>query len=312
MKKIGVVFGLVGLIAGCGSSVGGDTSDEMGLSQRGKQDLVGIVAQGPIAVDEAKESEFQGELETHTYTLQGGAGMDVTAEVTRRGSSSRVDTVLSVYGPRTSDGESGPLVAVDDNAGYGLLSKVTTELPENGTYTVALTTKDGLGRGKYRLSVVCNDACLQPVVPVSLAAMPLEEPISEINNIDDEYMWFQAGKWKVRTPTGGGRPRVEDIADAVAAAFEAWPDPDEDEVAVTRKGEVTRRALNDGFFDLFPFEVIDIQDFERAAELGSYRIAAIEYSWNCAPSVECSGIVFAAYDAETEMVYGFNIGAGDE
>ncbi len=67
----------------------------------------------------------------------------------------QVDTVLGVF-----DVESGQLVALDDDSGFGLLSWVTYPVPQDGVYAVGVSTYpdfdftgDGPGEGRYVLDL---------------------------------------------------------------------------------------------------------------------------------------------------------------
>lgn len=58
------------------------------------------------------------------YVFYAGEGTKVSLEVTQSGSSSGLDTVLKVYGPRLADGTYPRTLASDEDSGYGKLSKI--------------------------------------------------------------------------------------------------------------------------------------------------------------------------------------------
>ena len=86
------------------------------------------------------------------YRFSARAGDTLVAE-TRAGN--QVDTVLGVF-----DATTGALVAVDDDSGFGLLSRVIYGIPADGLYAVAVSTfpdfdftGDGPGEGRYVLDL---------------------------------------------------------------------------------------------------------------------------------------------------------------
>lgn len=126
----------------------------------------GLVGLGP---DSAVTAAFTEDLEFHGYELALGAGADVRVEVTQKGTTRGLDTTLYVYGPRdTVTGAFGTTArAFDDDAGYGKLSLLKSlKSATGGTYLVVIGTRDGRGRGNYRLEARCNnDKCTPPVAP---------------------------------------------------------------------------------------------------------------------------------------------------
>jgi len=109
----------------------------------------------------AGTSEFFG----HAITVSGKATIDI--EVTHKGTSSRLDTFLTVVGPLDAEGAwPRTKLGSDDDSGYGLHSKLTSlKLPAAGRYLAIVTTWNGTGRGKYRLEAACRgDGCVAPAV----------------------------------------------------------------------------------------------------------------------------------------------------
>lgn len=123
----------------------------------------GVIAFGAEAAQNAK---FSADLEFHGYELAVRPGAVVGLEITRSGSSSKLDTTLFVFGPRTeAAGYGDTAMAFDDDAGYGKLSKLSgLELEAGGSYLVVVGTHNGRGRGKYRLQATCPSGACAPLV----------------------------------------------------------------------------------------------------------------------------------------------------
>lgn len=97
------------------------------------------------------------------YIFYAGEGAKVSLEVTRTGSSSGLDTVMKVYGPRLADGSYPRTLASDEDSGYGKLSKldgVAITIP--GFYLAevsfggAATPVDGK---RASLKLACSGTC---------------------------------------------------------------------------------------------------------------------------------------------------------
>lgn len=122
-----------------------------------------------LGADLAQSAAFTEDLEFHGFELALGEGADVRVEVTQKGTTRGLDTTLYVYGPRdTTTGAFGTSAKFfDDDAGYGKLSLLKSmKAPAGGTYLVVIGTRDGRGRGNYRLEARCNnDRCAPPPTP---------------------------------------------------------------------------------------------------------------------------------------------------
>jgi len=99
------------------------------------------------------------------------AGDTLVAE-TRAGN--QFDTVLGVF-----DAASGALVAVDDDSGFGLLSRVSYGIPADGLYAVAVSTfpdfdftGDGPGEGRYALDLRALPGTPLPLTDESTIELP--------------------------------------------------------------------------------------------------------------------------------------------
>jgi len=100
-------------------------------------------------------AEFSEDFEYHGFRLRTRAGSKLKIEVTQRGTSRGLDTILYVYGPYGSGGYQARL-DMDDDAGWGSLSRIDElEAPETGDYLVVVGTHDGIGRGGYNLAATC-------------------------------------------------------------------------------------------------------------------------------------------------------------
>lgn len=94
---------------------------------------------------------------THGYTFSGAKGAKI--DVTLAGDATEdPDTVLRIYGPRSSAGFTGRELAKDDDGGEGRSSKLSAfELPADGEYLLAASCKGGVrcDDKKYTLALAC-------------------------------------------------------------------------------------------------------------------------------------------------------------
>lgn len=105
------------------------------------------------------------------YIFYAAEGTKVTLEVTRGGTTAQLDTLLKVYGPRLSDGSFPKTLAVDDDAGYGKLSKIKDlEISIPGFYVVEVTTTAAPADAAARVKLSCTGTCDTelPVAPLGL------------------------------------------------------------------------------------------------------------------------------------------------
>lgn len=101
------------------------------------------------------------------YVFFAAEGTKVSLETTQAGSSSGLDTVLKVYGPRLADGSYPKTLAADEDTGYGKLSKISElSITIPGFYLVEVsfganaTAVDGK---KTRLKLACSGTCESPL-----------------------------------------------------------------------------------------------------------------------------------------------------
>lgn len=128
-----------------------------------------LVPQGALGIgaERAITSEFVGAGQLHTYELSVGAQAELSLEITQRGSSRGLDTILYVFGPRAEDGQYPPqVVAYDDDRGWGALSRIRPlTLADEGTYLVIVGTFSGRQQGRYRLEATCLGTSCEPMTP---------------------------------------------------------------------------------------------------------------------------------------------------
>ena len=201
------VFAFTALAATLGLTACGDEAPKGAAPTpdlTGKADVADhVVVRGalPWGDEPGVTGAFVEDLSYEAWTLAVRPGAELTLDVTRKGSSSKLDTTLFVFGPRDAQGSYGTTaLAFDDDAGWGRLSRLTDlTLAAGGEYLVVLGTADGRGRGAYRLVARCAAADCAPV-PVA---------------------------------TGGACPAP--IAAAITACVEDWlADPDHDPSTTTR------------------------------------------------------------------------------
>ncbi|QSQ27268.1 hypothetical protein JY651_21160 [Pyxidicoccus parkwayensis] len=87
----------------------------------------------------------------------------VKLEVTHLGTSMYLDTGLFLYGPRQANGSFGTtLRAVDDDSGYGELSRITSVTLAGGEYLAVVSSGSGVGK-QFRLQTDCLAGTCVPV-----------------------------------------------------------------------------------------------------------------------------------------------------
>ncbi|MCX0053695.1 hypothetical protein, partial [Escherichia coli] len=91
---------------------------------------------GPVGLNDAVQTQFTTNPQYLSFSFNVAAGARVSLEVTHLGSSMYLDTGLFIHGPKNASGSYGTTVlAQDDDAGYGQLSKVASlTLAQGGEY----------------------------------------------------------------------------------------------------------------------------------------------------------------------------------
>lgn len=131
----------------------------------GKSDAAERVEQrGPLGFGEAGASgRFSEDLAWHGYVLAVRDDAVVTVEVTQKGTSRGLDTTLFLYGPMSAEGAYGTAaVAFDDDSGWGRLSRLKGKRLAGGQWLVVVGTRDGRGRGDYRVEARCDSGECAP------------------------------------------------------------------------------------------------------------------------------------------------------
>ena len=161
MRHLPVVFTVLPLaLAACDQG----TEDERGGAQISIGDDKG---DGSTPVELvgflAPSAPVDGKVDATTphvgYLFSAQAGTKIDLEITHGGTSSGIDTVLKVYGPRDPFGNYPVTVAEDDDGGYGALSKIQSKkLDAAGFYLADITTKTPPTEAKnVRLVLTCSD-----------------------------------------------------------------------------------------------------------------------------------------------------------
>lgn len=164
-----------------GSSLVGCT--EASLEEDGGADLAGQDDKG----DAVPGIEVQARLEPGTvdttlttamprpgFVFYAAEGTKVSLEVTHAGTTTGLDTLVKVYGPRLADGSYPKTLATDEDAGYGKLSKISDlAISIPGFYLVEVTngaTATPTASAKARLKLSCTGTCKTdaPVNPLGL------------------------------------------------------------------------------------------------------------------------------------------------
>ncbi|MDY7227014.1 hypothetical protein [Hyalangium rubrum] len=124
---------------------------------------------GAVAVPGAVQTRFTTNPQYFSFNFQVRAGAQVKLEVTHLGSSMGLDTGLFVYGPKGSDGRySSAILALDDDDGYGQLSKIdSVTLATQGDYLAVVSAGAGSGK-QFRLQLSCLSGNCAPVLDPSL------------------------------------------------------------------------------------------------------------------------------------------------
>jgi len=67
----------------------------------GKSDVIDrVIDHGRLNFGAEATDEFDGDFQFHGYRFRAAAGATITADITHKGSSSKLDTTLFVYGKR--------------------------------------------------------------------------------------------------------------------------------------------------------------------------------------------------------------------
>jgi len=132
----------------------------------------GPVIAGTLGFDEAVTGALGRTTPRQTWVLEARAGAIIDLEVTHKGTTAALDTVMVVVGPATSDAATSPVVAEDDDSGWGLHSRIRGLTLAGGRYLVTVQSYDGRQKGNYRLVATCRSgAC----APLPVAGVPRDD-----------------------------------------------------------------------------------------------------------------------------------------
>ncbi|MCY1083685.1 hypothetical protein [Archangium lansingense] len=157
----------VAVLAACGGDVAGtEQAMELGENTQGVlyappapasgNILDSTTHLGSVNLGSAVQTSFTTNPQYYSFKVQVPASSLVSLEVTHLGSSMYLDTGLFVYGPKNASGSYGTTVlAQDDDAGYGQLSKLASvPLTQPGEYLVVVSAGSGSGK-QFRLQTGC-------------------------------------------------------------------------------------------------------------------------------------------------------------
>jgi len=130
---------------------------EPGIGGGGKADFFAdqVTDLGELAFGESRAGAFERDFQFDGYTFRARAGAQIVVQITHAGSSASLDTTLFLYGP-LQDGASAPQrVGIDNDSGWGKLSKIATTLEDGGVYVAVVGTGSAVGRGRYTIALEC-------------------------------------------------------------------------------------------------------------------------------------------------------------
>ena len=162
-STLGGVLLLASLLTACADdgTLDGEAADIQGDEEKadGAQGIEVTARVKPGTVDAVLSTK----VPRRGYVFYAAEGTKVSLETTQGGSSSGLDTVIKVYGPRLADGSYPKTLATDEDAGYGKLSKVSglaITIPgfylAEVSFGAAATAADGK---KTRLKLTCDGTC---------------------------------------------------------------------------------------------------------------------------------------------------------
>ncbi|AKT38612.1 hypothetical protein [Chondromyces crocatus] len=129
---------------------------------------------GPLALEGAVQTYFTTNPQFYSFAVTIPAHSQVQVEVTQLGSSRGLDTSLFLYGPKDASGSYGTTpVALDDDDGYGELSRIKlASLEAGGEYLAVVGADAGAGK-QFRLQPRCVGwSCL----PANVGPAPSNAP----------------------------------------------------------------------------------------------------------------------------------------
>ena len=128
-----------------------------------KDDALRKVAfRGVLEPERPGFGSFAEDLTFDGWAFEVYRGSDVKLDVTRTGTSRRLDTTMFLYGPLKHRKFGDSALDADDDSGWGAHSRIDRAL-EPGRYLAVVGTATGTGRGHYRLALDCEGCEPQPM-----------------------------------------------------------------------------------------------------------------------------------------------------
>jgi len=221
LTTIGVLF----FCLACADTVTADRSEDSSPMLMSPVDEKGDLStsvrfKGRLRWERPSESTLEGMFEFHTYFFEVRTPAEISLEITHLGSASGLNTSLFLYGPESLGGGIGPLLASDDDSGYGRLSMLAAvQIPQGGRYNVVVGTPDGQSYGHYRLVLSSEDeACFcegvscvtWPEDELSLLESALNQTMSELFEGEEGLFascYRDVYKYEVTSPAANPTPR---------------------------------------------------------------------------------------------------------
>ncbi|RLB47210.1 MAG: hypothetical protein DRJ42_25885 [Deltaproteobacteria bacterium] len=185
MRRL-VVATLLTMLALSGCAQVAESCDERApaLGDEGKADgPAGVDVLAMLAPGEGREATVTGARDQLGYVLYAEAGTEVKLEVTHRGSSRGFDSYLQLRGPRRADdGDYPEVLATDDDAGYGQLSRLTATVPEAGFYLAQVSVDEearaAFTEARFRLLLTCEGSRCDADGPIA----PMGDDVHWVRN----------------------------------------------------------------------------------------------------------------------------------
>ncbi|MEM9861450.1 MAG: hypothetical protein AAF938_07530 [Myxococcota bacterium] len=202
-------------LLGCILALGGCASDTVDTEEPvfdGAADGFGNVEDlGSIRFGGEVTGTFDEDFQFFSVSFAARANAQIRLDVTQSGSSRDLDTVLYVY----RDGEAPSRIAVDDDSGWGQLSRIEDfRLFTEGNYLAVIGTERNRGRGNFRLTLECEGDECRPDSPV-ISGCPAEIEIAMLECIDE--VGFENG---LELPVHAAVVETCGTRDALEQAFE--------------------------------------------------------------------------------------------
>ncbi len=173
MRRFSVTLAVVIPLAACSDVAEKSSELPFDALEAGKSDSIALA--GALTFTTPVSGQLDKSIPRATYTLEVRPGAKVDLEVTHKGTSAALDTIMTVVGPTAADVASTPLVGRDDDSGWGFHSKLKgLTLAAGGRYLVTVSTYNGKQKGKYTLVATCKSGDCAPL-PIGPIAPPFDD-----------------------------------------------------------------------------------------------------------------------------------------